>query len=380
MRGNFFFKEKRINLWNKFVNVIFVNMELSVLLKEGRIKKEWSLRKLGAETSIDSSLLNKFEKGERIPTKPQINRLLEILELDKKETLTLWLGEKIYRIVEHEEFYAESMMFADHKISYGLSTAEKLQNQLPERLQTLLSDCDVQRDEWNQLKPLNGIQLQKMNEYFRLNYTYESNRIEGNTLTLQETHLVINEGLTIGGKSMREHLEVVNHSEAIEYISEIVQNKVDFTERVLKQIHYLILKGIDRENAGVYRSIGVRISGSSHLPPEPFLLNRMMEEVFEYYQKNKNLLHPIILAAEMHEQIVRIHPFIDGNGRTTRLIMNLILLQNGFPIANIKGDLTSRLAYYKALENAPGDQKASFYELVADTVKTALNEHIELSR
>jgi Fic family protein len=380
MRGNFFFKEKRITLWNKFVNVIFVNMELSVLLKEGRIKKEWSLRKLGAETSIDSSLLNKFEKGERIPTKPQINRLLEILELDKKETLTLWLGEKIYRIVEHEEFYAESMMFADHKISYGLSTAEKLQNQLPERLQTLLSDCDVQRDEWNQLKPLNGIQLQKMNEYFRLNYTYESNRIEGNTLTLQETHLVINEGLTIGGKSMREHLEVVNHSEAIEYISEIVQNKVDFTERVLKQIHYLILKGIDRENAGVYRSIGVRISGSSHLPPEPFLLNRMMEEVFEYYQKNKNLLHPIILAAEMHEQIVRIHPFIDGNGRTTRLIMNLILLQNGFPIANIKGDLTSRLAYYKALENAPGDQKASFYELVADTVKTALNEHIELSR
>jgi Fic family protein/DNA-binding Xre family transcriptional regulator len=355
-------------------------MELSVLLKEGRIKKEWSLRKLGAETSIDSSLLNKFEKGERIPTKPQINRLLEILELDKKETLTLWLGEKIYRIVEHEEFYAESMMFADHKISYGLSTAEKLQNQLPERLQTLLSDCDVQRDEWNQLKPLNGIQLQKMNEYFRLNYTYESNRIEGNTLTLQETHLVINEGLTIGGKSMREHLEVVNHSEAIEYISEIVQNKVDFTERVLKQIHYLILKGIDRENAGVYRSIGVRISGSSHLPPEPFLLNRMMEEVFEYYQKNKNLLHPIILAAEMHEQIVRIHPFIDGNGRTTRLIMNLILLQNGFPIANIKGDLTSRLAYYKALENAPGDQKASFYELVAETVKTALNEHIELSR
>jgi Fic family protein/DNA-binding Xre family transcriptional regulator len=380
MRGNFFFKEKRITLWNKFVNVIFVNMELSVLLKEGRIKKEWSLRKLGAEISIDSSLLNKFEKGERIPTKPQINRLLEILELDKKETLTLWLGEKIYRIVEHEEFYAESMMFADHKISYGLSTAEKLQNQLPERLQTLLSDCDVQRDEWNQLKPLNGIQLQKMNEYFRLNYTYESNRIEGNTLTLQETHLVINEGLTIGGKSMREHLEVVNHSEAIEYISEIVQNKVDFTERVLKQIHYLILKGIDRENAGVYRSIGVRISGSSHLPPEPFLLNRMMEEVFEYYQKNKNLLHPIILAAEMHEQIVRIHPFIDGNGRTTRLIMNLILLQNGFPIANIKGDLTSRLAYYKALENAPGDQKASFYELVADTVKTALNEHIELSR
>jgi Fic family protein len=106
----------------------------------------------------------------------------------------------------------------------------------------------------------------------------------------------------------------------------------------------------------------------------------MMEEVFEYYQKNKNLLHPIILAAEMHEQIVRIHPFIDGNGRTTRLIMNLILLQNGFPIANIKGDLTSRLAYYKALENAPSDQKASFYELVADTVKTALNEHIELSR
>ncbi len=355
-------------------------MELSVYLKEGRISKEWSLRKLSTETSIDSSLLNKFEKGDRIPTKPQINRLLDILELDKKQTLTLWLGEKIYRIIEDEEFYAESMMVADNKISYGLSKAEKLQNELPENIQSLLIACDSLKEEWIKLKPLKGIQLQKMNEYFRLNYTYESNRIEGNTLTLQETHLVINEGLTIGGKSMREHLEVVNHSEAIEYISEIVQNKVDFTERILKQIHYLILKGIDRENAGVYRSIGVRISGSSHLPPEPFLLNRMMEEVFEYYQKNKNLLHPIILAAEMHEQIVRIHPFIDGNGRTTRLIMNLILIQHGFPIANIKGDLNSRLAYYQALENAPKEDKASFYELVAQTVRVALNEHIELSK
>ena len=367
-------------MWIKFVNIIFVNMELSFYLKEGRISKEWSLRKLSAETSIDSSLLNKFEKGDRIPTKPQINQLLEILELDKKQTLTLWLGEKIYRIIEHEEFYAESMMVADNKISYGLSKAEKLQNELPENIQSLLIACDSLKEEWIKLKPLKGTQLQKMNEYFRLNYTYESNRIEGNTLTLQETHLVINEGLTIGGKSMREHLEVVNHSEAIEYISEIVQNKVDFTERILKQIHYLILKGIDRENAGVYRSIGVRISGSSHLPPEPFLLNRMMEEVFEYYQKNKNLLHPIILAAEMHEQIVRIHPFIDGNGRTTRLIMNLILIQHGFPIANIKGDLNSRLAYYQALENAPKEDKASFYELVAQTVRVALNEHIELSK
>jgi fido (protein-threonine AMPylation protein) len=355
-------------------------MELSDYLKEGRTSKEWSLRKLSTETSIDYSLLNKFEKGDRIPTKPQINRLLEVLQLDKKETLTLWLGEKIYRIVENEEFYTESMMVADRKISYGLSAAEKLQNQLPEKLQTMLLYCDMQKAEWNQLKPLNRIQLQKMNEYFRLNYTYESNRIEGNTLTLQETHLVINEGLTIGGKSMREHLEVVNHSEAIEFISEIVQDKIEFTERILKQIHYLILKGIDRENAGLYRSIGVRISGSSHIPPEPFLLNRMIEEVFEYYQKNKNLLHPIILAAEMHEQIVRIHPFIDGNGRTTRLIMNLILLQNGYPIANIKGDLNSRLAYYKALENAPSDQKSSFHELVANTVKSALKEHIELSR
>jgi fido (protein-threonine AMPylation protein) len=367
-------------LWKDFVNNIFVNMELADYLKAGRVSKEWSLRKLSIKTSIDSSLLNKFEKGERIPTKPQMNRLLEVLELDKKETLTLWLGEKIYRIVENEAFYSESMMVADRKISYGLSAAKKFQNLLPEKLQTLLSYCDLQKAKWNQLKPLNSIQLQKMNEYFRLNYTYESNRIEGNTLTLQETHLVINEGLTIGGKSLREHLEVVNHSEAIEFISEIVRDKIELTERILKQIHYLILKGIDRENAGLYRSIGVRISGSSHFPPEPFILARMMEEVFEFYQKNKNLLHPIILAAEMHEQIVSIHPFIDGNGRTTRLIMNLILLQNGFPIANIKGDLNSRLEYYKTLENAPNDHKASFYELVANTVKSALKEHIELSK
>ena len=355
-------------------------MELSDLLNEGRKNKKWSLRKLSAETSIDSSLLNKFEKNERIPTKPQIHLLIEKLDLVKKDALTLWLGEKIYRIIEDEEYYAESMKVADQKVSYGLSKSEKLQAALPKKLQNLLEKCDILKKDWDQLKPLNGIQLQKMNAYFRLNYTYESNRIEGNTLTLQETHLVVNEGLTIGGKSMREHLEVVNHSEAIEYISEIVRDKIPFSESIVKQIHYLILKGIDRENAGVYRSIGVRISGSTHIPPEPFLLNRLMEVVFEYYQLHKSSLHPIVLAAEMHEQIVRIHPFIDGNGRTTRLIMNLILMQHGFPIANIKGDLNSRMEYYRALESATTDKKSAFYELVAKTVHTALNEHIALSR
>ena len=120
---------------------------------------------------------------------------------------------------------------------------------------------------------------------------------------------------------------------------------------MLKQIHALILKSIDKANAGVYRKLPVFISGSSHMPPQPFLVAKQMEDVFEFYESNKNKLHPVILAADMHEKIVNVHPFIDGNGRTSRLIMNLVLLMNGFPIAIIKGDNESRQAYYNALEN-----------------------------
>ncbi len=123
--------------------------------------------------------------------------------------------------------------------------------------------------------------------FIAIEYTYESNRIEGNTLTLQETELVVNEGVTISGKSMREHLEAINHAEAIDYIKEFAHNEFDISERTIKEIHALILHGIDRDNAGKYRTVPVMISGSEHIPPQPYLIEKQMEDFILTYQRMK---------------------------------------------------------------------------------------------
>lgn len=354
-------------------------MRLSNLFKEARVSFNYTLKELSGISGIDVALLNKYEKGDRQPSEKHLGLLIKHLELNEDTALSIWLGERIYTLFEgNGHLFNQAMNFAEDRIKYTKLNKEKQEGSISSNLTDLLKECSRLQEVWSSNKPLNQLQLRKMNDYFNLNYTYESNRIEGNTLTLQETFLVVNDGITVGGKSVREHLEVINHTEAIGYLGEIIQKKTGFSERVLKEIHYLILKGIDRENAGVYRSIGVRISGSSHLPPEPYLLLPLMEEVFVYYKENKSLLHPVILAAEMHERIVRIHPFIDGNGRTCRLVMNLILMQHGYPIANIKGELENRLRYYNALETAPEDKKDSFYVLIAETVIHALKEHIAL--
>ncbi|WP_343637305.1 Fic family protein [Fluviicola sp.] len=354
-------------------------MKLKDVLKEARTRFNYTLKELSRVSGIDIALLNKYEKGERTPSEKHIQLLISHLELDEDSTRASWIGERIYALFDEDSrLFEKAMQVAEERVKYDRQNKADYQKVISPQLNDLLRECSELLEIWSSKRPLNQLQLKKMEEYFNLNYTYESNRIEGNTLTLQETYLVVNDGITVGGKSVREHLEAINHSEAISYLGEMIQKKTAFSERILKEIHHLILKGIDRENAGVYRSIGVRISGSAHLPPEPYMLNPMMEEVFAFYKKNKSLLHPVILAAEMHEQIVRIHPFIDGNGRTCRLIMNLILMQSGYPIANIKGELENRLRYYNALEKAPEDGKNAFHTLIAETVIHALKEHISL--
>lgn len=206
-----------------------------------------------------------------------------------------------------------------------------------------------------------------------LEYTYDSNRIEGNTLTLRETELVIDKGLTIGGKSMREHLEAVNHYEAVQVLRELVRDKVPLSETLTKQLHGLILRGIDRANAGRYRGVPVMIGGSRYTPPQPWQVPKLMEDCCLEYQQQRADKHPVLLAAWLHERIATIHPFIDGNGRTARLVMNLVLLQHGYSIANIPGDTESRLAYYAALErcNLENDLEP-FLNLIAGYVRQAL--------
>lgn len=244
-------------------------------------------------------------------------------------------------------------------------------------LEKILQEINVLKAEFDQYRNLDNVKIQ---EALAIEYTYESNRIEGNTLTLQETQLVIEKGLTISGKPLKEHLEAINHKEAIDFITDLVKEKEPLNERNLLQIHSIILKSIDKINAGRYRKVPVLISGSTHTPPQPYLVQKLMEDYFLFYEENKSSLHPVVLSAEMHERLVTIHPFIDGNGRTSRLVMNLILLQNGFPIANIKGDTESRMKYYNALENSRIDNKAAFILLIAELVKESLDRRIKIVR
>ncbi|MDR1709728.1 MAG: Fic family protein [Candidatus Accumulibacter sp.] len=242
-------------------------------------------------------------------------------------------------------------------------------------LETLLQETDALKARLDALRPLAGDRLRQALD---VEYTFESNRIEGNTLTLRETDLVVNEGLTVGGKSMREHLEAINHYEAIAYIRDLADRSIDLTEREVCSIHAIVLRGIDRENAGRYRRIPVAISGSRHLPSQPWAVPKLMEDYGLWLGGESLALHPVVRAAEAHERLVTIHPFIDGNGRTARLAMNLILLGAGYPIANIPGDSAGRLAYYDALETANvQNDKTPFLRLMAQTVLKSGRDWLE---
>lgn len=229
-------------------------------------------------------------------------------------------------------------------------------------------------------RPLPEAALSKIEEALAIEYTYESNRIEGNTLTLQETALVVEEGLTIGGKSLREHLEAINHNEAIAFIKDIAQGEEPITERTILQIHALILRGIDRQNAGRYRTVPVLISGSRHVPPQPYLIEKQMEDfLLRFREMESEGIHPVDIAAYLHDELVRIHPFIDGNGRTSRLLMNLYLLRHGYVMVLLKGDAESKLAYYKALEASHVDKNpAPFRQLVEQAELAALQRYIDI--
>ena len=245
---------------------------------------------------------------------------------------------------------------------------------------SILQECDTLKARLTEMRPLPAEALGKIQEALNIEYTYESNRIEGNTLTLQETALVVNEGITISGKSMREHLEAVNHAEAVDYIRELAQKRVEISERTIKDIHALILQGINRENAGRYRSVPVMISGSSDIPPQPYLIEKQMEDFIICFQEMEAKgTHPILIAAYLHDELARIHPFIDGNGRTSRLLMNLYLLQHGFIIVNLKGSNEARRVYYNALETSHTKKRPEpFQKLIAEAERASLRRYLSI--
>ena len=218
----------------------------------------------------------------------------------------------------------------------------------------------------DQHRPLSPAIVRNLHEDLILRWTYHSNAIEGNTLTLLETKVVL-EGITVGGKALREHFEAINHRDAILYVEDIIKKNEPFSEWQIRNIHQLILKNIDDENAGRYRQQNVLISGATTNPPDYTLLNDKMAQFIDWYNTEAHKIHPLERAAKVHADFVGIHPFIDGNGRTSRLLMNLELLKAGYPPSVITVD--NRLAYYEALDQwmAYGNTEP-FIKLVADVV------------
>jgi Fic family protein len=237
---------------------------------------------------------------------------------------------------------------------------------------------DHKKELLDQKRPLPSATLASLKEHLILEWTYHSNAIEGNTLTLSETKVVL-EGITVGGKTLREHLEVINHRDAIFYIDEIVSNREPLSEWQLKSIHRLILKGIDDENAGVYRKQNVVISGASHIPPDAVQVHQAMEDMLAWYSTEAQRLHPVEKAALLHIQFVKIHPFIDGNGRTARLLMNLELMKEGYVPVVIRKE--NRPRYYDALDKAhiPEDYY-DFLELVVEELSRSLDLYLNVIR
>lgn len=214
--------------------------------------------------------------------------------------------------------------------------------------------------------PFSPITIKNLSEDIILRWTYHSNAIEGNRLTLLETKVVL-EGIAVGGKTLKDHFEAINHRNAIYYVEDIIRKEESFSEWQIRNIHQLILKNIDDDNAGRYRQQNVLISGASTTPPDYTLLNDKMAQLVAWYNSEAHKLHPIERAAKVHADFIGIHPFIDGNGRTSRLLMNLELLKAGYPPCVIT--VENRLAYYEALDQwmAYGKTEA-FIQLVSDAV------------
>ena len=244
---------------------------------------------------------------------------------------------------------------------------EKIKQRIDEKLKRL-----------NKFRPLPVRAVKKLKEKFEIEMTYNSNAIEGNSLTLRETYLVINEGITIKGKPLKDHIEAKNHQEALEYLYDLVEKgkKNTFSENLIRSLNQIVQQSIDKEWAGRYRNSGVIIGGASHEPPEAIEAPALMRKMIKWYSDNNKKLHPVESASIVHHKLVYIHPFFDGNGRTSRLAMNIILMQAGFPLVVVSKN--DRKRYYSALSAADKGNYSLFVNFIARAVERTLDIYLKV--
>jgi Fic family protein len=242
----------------------------------------------------------------------------------------------------------------------------------------LQSRIEKKKDTLNSLRPLPVIAVQKLREQFELEMTYNSNAIEGNSLTLKETFLVISEGITIKGKPLKDHLEAKNHTEALAFVFDLVdkEKRHTFSEQLIRTLHQLVVQDTEKEWAGKYRTSNVMITGTDHKPPEAIEVSGLMSDLIDWMRKIKATLSPVELSALLHHRLVHIHPFFDGNGRTARLAMNVFLLQKGYPLVIIlKND---RKKYYRVLARADKGEYEPLVTFIAQAVERSLDIYLKV--
>lgn len=239
-----------------------------------------------------------------------------------------------------------------------------------------IKDCDELKKELDSLRPLSDEELKKLKEFYRVGQTYSSNALEGNTLTEVETKVIIEDGMTVSGKPLREIYEATGNAKAFDFMMEISKGEL-FSEDVLLKIHKLFFEQIEPDNAGVYRKTKVFISGTKDLVlPDPKDVPSLTADFIEELSDKKNSLHPIELASYVHNRFVTIHPFSDGNGRTARLLMNLILVQAGYPVTIIPP--IYRVDYLNATRSGNDGDDLAFTNLLSCMVYEGMKDYLRM--
>lgn len=239
--------------------------------------------------------------------------------------------------------------------------------------ESLLNMIDRKKAELDSSRPFTEGEIARLKEEFAVEYTYNSNAIEGNTLTLRETDMVLR-GLTIDKKPLKDHMEAIGHKEAFTFVCDLVKERTPVSESIIKQIHYLVLAD-KKEDRGVYRRIPVHIMGAQHDPVQPYLIEPKMEQLLQEYRQSTE--HIITKLARFHIGFESIHPFIDGNGRTGRLLVNLELMKAGYPPIDIK--FTDRISYYNAFDTYHTKHDLSAMEKIfAGYVNERLDAYLQM--